>query len=325
MDLTTKYLGLTLSNPIIVGSSALTKTTDQIKKCEKAGAGAVVLKSIFEEQIQQENKAIAHSAAMHPEALDYIRAEIEKEYGTMEYLETIRQAKAAVSIPIIASINCHSPRWWTTYASQIETAGADALELNIFVLPFHVNDSSNHLEDSYIEILKKVKNEIRLPVAIKLAPYFTSFVNLAEKLDREGANGFVLFNRFTNTDFDIRKLAIATKASFNDPVGFYSSLRWTALLSGKLKLDIAASGGIKEAKDIIKQLLAGASAVQAVSVFYKNGLHKIKEMKDGIRSWMKEKGFNTIEDFRGKLNQQNNPLEKNYYRAQYIKTFAGIE
>jgi len=325
MDLSTKYLGFTLNNPIVVASCGLTKTSDQIKKCEQAGAGAVVMKSVFEEQIQQANSGIADSAAMHPEALEYLRAEIDKQYGTMEYLETIKQAKSSVSIPIIASVNCHSSKWWTTYAKQIEAAGADALELNIYVFPYDPGKNCSNLEDSYIEILQKVKENIRIPVAIKLSPHFTSFANFAEKLDNSGADGLVLFNRFINTDIDINKMTSLAKPSFNDPVGFFNTLRWTALLSGMLNIDIAASGGIKDSKDVIKQLLAGASAVQAASVFYRDGVEKIGDLLSGLENWMKEKAYNSINDFKGKMNQQNNPQNETYVRAQYLKTYAGIE
>lgn len=325
MDLSTNYLGLSLNNPIVVGSCGLTKTADQIKKCEQAGAGAVVLKSIFEEQIQETDLGITDSATMHPEALEYIRAEIDKQYGTRDYLEIIKQAKKSVSIPIIASVNCHSSKWWTTYAKQIETSGADALELNIYVLPYNAHKSSSILEDSYIEILQKVKDVIQIPVAVKLSPYFTSFTNFAERLASQGADGLVLFNRFINADMDINKMTSLAKPSFNDAVGFYNTLRWTTLLSGELNLDIAASGGIKDSKGVVKQLLAGAAVIQAASVFYRDGLEKINDFKIGLENWMKENGFNSINDFRGKMNQQNNPQDETYIRAQYIKAFAGIE
>ena len=325
MDLSTKYLGLSLNNPIVVASSGLTKTVDQIKKCEQAGAGAVVMKSVFEEQIREADSGISDSTAIHPEALDYIRAELDMQYGTREYLETIKQAKKAVSIPIIASINCHSSKWWITYAKQVEVSGADALELNIYVLPFDSEVSGSKLENSYLEILQKVKDEINIPVALKLSPYFTSFGNFTEKLAKQGADGLVLFNRFINPEIDTKKIATSTKASFDDPVGFYNSLRWVALLSGKLKLDLAASGNIRTAEDVIKQLLAGASAIQIASVIYKNGFWKIEEMLNDLKAWMKEKNFNSVADFQGKLSQQNNPQEKMYVRAQYIKTFAGVE
>ena len=325
MEFTTKYLGLSLENPIVVASCGLTKNVDQIKKCEDAGAGAVVMKSLFEEQIREMSSGLDESLAMHTEALDYIRAELDMQLGPREYLEIIKKAKKEVSIPVIASVNCYSSKWWTSYAEQIEAAGADALELNIYVLPYNAETNSYNLENAYIEILQAVKQKIDIPVSLKLSPYFTSFANLAEKLDNQGADGLVLFNRFVQPEIDINKINSSIKPSFNDPIGFSTALRWIALLSGNLKLDIAASGNIRTAQDVIKQLLAGATVIQIASVLYSDGLGKIAEMLNDLEKWMKEKKFNTIEDFRGKLNQQNDPKSEAFVRAQYLKAIAGVE
>ena len=325
MDLSTKYLGLALKNPIVVASCGLTKNFDQIKKCEDANAGAVVMKSLFEEQIREVSSGLDESLAMHTEAMDYIRAELDMQLGPREYLETITQAKKSVSIPVIASVNCYTAKWWTSYAKQIESAGADALELNIYVLPYNFENSGYNIENNYIEILQAVKQQVDIPVALKLSPYFTSFGNLAEKLDKQGANGLVLFNRFIQPDINTNDLKSMTKASFDDPIGYSHALRWIALLSGKLKLDIAASGNIRNADHAIKQLLVGANVVQIASVLYKEGLGVIQKMIDGLHDWMKAKQFDAIDDFRGKLNQQNDSKSESYIRAQYIKTFTGIE
>ncbi len=325
MDLSTKYSGLSLKNPVVVASCGLTKNVDQIKKCEDAAAGAVVMKSLFEEQIREMSSGLDESIAMHTEALDYIRAELDMQLGPREYIETIKKAKKEVSIPVIASINCYSSQWWTSYAQQIEAAGADALELNIYVMPFDSKISSYHLEDTYIEILQAVKEQVDIPVALKLSPYFTSFANLAEKLDNQGADALVLFNRFVQPEIDINKISSSIKPSFNDPIGFSTALRWIALLSGKLKLDLAASGNIRSAQDMIKQLLAGAAVIQIASVLYKDGLAKIAEMLNDLERWMKDKKFNSIDDFRGKLNQQNDPKSEAFVRAQYLKAIAGVE
>jgi len=325
MDLSTKYLGLSLKNPVVVASCGLTKSADQIKKCEDAGAGAVVMKSLFEEQIREMSSGLDESVAMHTEALDYIRAELDMQLGPREYIETIKKAKKEVSIPVIASVNCYSSQWWTSYAQQIEAAGADALELNIYVMPFNAETSSYNLENSYLEIVQAVKQQVDIPVSLKLSPYFTAFGNLAEKLDNQGADGLVLFNRFVQPEIDINKISSSIKPSFNDPIGFATTLRWIALLSGKLKLDLAASGNIRSAGDMIKQLLAGAVVIQIASVLYKEGLDKIAEMLIGLESWMKDKKFNTLTDFRGKLNQQNDPQSEAFVRAQYLKVIAGVE
>lgn len=325
MDLSTEYLGLALKNPIVVASCGLTKSVDLIKKWEQAGAGAVVMKSIFEEQIQQMDSGLKASMALHAEAMDYIRAEIDMQYGAREYLETIKKAKKSVAIPVIASINCHSAKWWVTYAQQLEAAGADAIELNIYVLPFDTDVNGYNLENTYIDIIQKVRQEVEMPIALKLSPYFTSFGHFAEKLDSQGADGLVLFNRFIHPEINIDKISTGVKASFDDPVGFYNTLRWVAILSHKLKLDIAASGNIRNAKDVIKQILAGAAVVQIASVLYNKGEEVIREMLTGLEKWMNEHQFKSISAFRGKLNQQNNPQPEMFVRAQYIKTIAGIE
>lgn len=325
MDLSTEYLGLTLENPIIVASSGLTKTADQIKKCEDAGAGAVVMKSLFEEQIRNEDSGLDDSVMMHTEAFDYIRAEVDMLYGPRDYVEVIREAKRSVAIPVIASINCYTAKWWISYAYELEAAGADALELNAYVLPFDSDKGSFAIENIYLEILQSVLEKIEIPVSFKLSPYFTSFGNFAEKLDNQGADGLVLFNRFVQPDIDLKKMENILRPAFNDPVGFSHALRWVSLLSGKLNLDIAASGNIRSAADIAKQILAGASAVQIASVLYKDGLDKIEELVKDLKNWMDEKKFASIAEFKGALNQVNDPKSETFIRAQYIKKFTGIE
>ena len=324
MDLSTQYLGLTLKNPVIVASCGLTHTLDQIIKADQAGAGAVVMKSLFEEQIRQNDPSITE-ATMHPEALDYIRAEIDMVHGPRDYLQTIRDAKKAISIPLIASINCYSSKWWTSYASDIEAAGADALELNIYVEPFNYEKSSVELENIYLDILHSVKMQIHIPVVLKLSPYFTSLANFAVKAEGQGANGLVLFNRFIQPEIDVNKMTTTVKGSFNDPVGFAYALRWVAILSENIKADIAVSGGIKDADGMIKQLLAGASAIQIASVLYKKGLGKIQEMVDGLAEWMEKQEFSSIADFRGRLNQKNNPQSVSFSRAQYMKAITNVD
>jgi dihydroorotate dehydrogenase (fumarate) len=290
MDLSTKYLGLSLKNPIIVASCGLTKTVDQIKQCEQAGAGAVVMKSLLEEQLREVEADIEDDIGMHSEVMAYLQADIGMLYGADNYTDTIEQVKKSVSIPVIASVNCYTSKWWTKYAKQLEDAGADALELNVYIMPADFTKSSVELEDIYLDILKAVKAQVKIPVALKLSPHFTSFGNFATKMERYGADGLVLFNRFVQPDIEISTLETIIKPSFNDPVGFGRSLRWTAMLSGVLELDIAASGGIRNEVAIIKLLLAGASAVQIASVLYgENGLEKISKMLAGLEEWMKAK------------------------------------
>jgi dihydroorotate dehydrogenase (fumarate) len=325
MQLSTKYLGLTLQNPIVVASSGLTQNVDKIKACEDAGAGAVVMKSLFEEQIRQQNLGLQESAMMHTEAMEYLQSDLEMLYGPRDYLQIIEKAKKRVKIPIIASINCYTSKWWLDYAEQIAAAGADALELNVYIFPFVTEKSSADLEDNYVEILKLVKEKVKLPVAFKISPYFTSFGHFATRLAANGADGLVLFNRFVQPEIDIKKMKSQVKAMFNDPVGFYNTLRWIGLLSGKLNVDLAASGNIRDANDVIKQLLVGAAVVQLASVLYVDGLGKIKQILTGLETWMKEKNFKAIQEFKGKLNQINDAQSMTFIRSQYLKTVSGVE
>ncbi len=323
MDLATQYLGLSLKNPIIAGSSGLSKNADQVKRLEDAGVGAVVLKSLYEEQIRAVESDLESSVGMHTEVLDYLRAEVDMSYGPRDYLEMIRQAKNQTSIPVIASVNCVTSKWWMSYARQIEAAGADALELNVYIFPDDFNKSSFDLEKEYFEVMEAVRAEVKIPVAMKLPPYFTSFGYVAKELAKRGANGLVLFNRFVQPDIDLKNVAEKVRAAFNDPLGYSHALRWIALLSDAVDLDLAASGNIKSADDIIKQLLVGATAVQLVSLFYKEGVGKVKELLHDIQNWMKEHNFSSISEFRGKLNQKNNPLSQAYVRAQYMIAISG--
>ncbi len=325
MNLSTTYLGLSLKNPIIVGSCGLTKTVEQIKACEEAGAGAVVMKSLFEEQIRESEADLEQELNMHPEVMNYLQADLNMRYGAEAYTETIRQAKEEVSIPVIASVNCYTSKWWIDYAKKIEDAGADALELNVHVLSDDFGKSASDIEAVYIDIVKAVKAQLSIPLALKVSPYFTAFGNFATRLEKYGINGLVLFNRFVQPDISLADMSIDVKPSFNDPVGFGRSLRWIGLLSGALDVDIAASGGIRDETGMIKQLLAGASAVQIASVLYAKGLGRIQQMLDGLEEWMGTKHFTSITDFRGKLNQENNPQDEHYIRGQYIKSFAGVE
>jgi dihydroorotate dehydrogenase (fumarate) len=330
-DLTTKYMGLTLSNPIIIASSGLTDSFAKISELEKNGAGAVVLKSLFEEQIilkaeqnlkdARKNKLIYDEAS---ESLDYIDIHIsEKELG--KYLDTIKQVKKNLSIPLIASINCITDTGWTGFARQIEKAGADALELNIFIMPFGFDINCDETEQKYYSILRKVKKEISIPVAVKISPYFSNLGKIIMNLENEGANGVVLFNRFASPDIDIEKINLTTADILSTPVEMNNSLRWVAVLANRLKIDIAASTGIHDGKAIIKQILAGASVVQIASTLYKNGISYTTEMLKYLENWMDKKGFNSIDQFRGKLSQEKYSHPDVYERLQFMKYFGKIK
>jgi len=330
-DLTTKYMGLTLRNPIIIASSGLTDSFSKIAELERNGAGAVVLKSLFEEQIileaEQNLKEARKNNLMYAEfseTFDYIDLHIsEKELG--KYLDIIKKVKKDLSIPLIASINCISDIGWTGFAKQIEKAGADALELNIFIMPFGFDNNCDEIEQKYYKILGKVKQEIHIPVAVKISPYITNLGKLIMNLETEGANGVVLFNRFSSPDIDIDNIKIAAAEIFSNPVEMNNSLRWVAILSNRLKIDIAASTGIHDGEAMIKQILAGASVVQVASALYKNGISYTTDMLKYLDSWMDKKGFNYIDQFKGKLSREKTSRPDVYERLQFMKYFGKIK
>ncbi len=297
-DLTSKYLGLSLRNPIIVGSSGLTDSVDNIIDLEKAGAGAVVIKSLFEEQIMIEAEASIKKAyenefiySAKSESLDYIDLHI-KEDTVSNYIKLISDAKKKTVIPIIASVNCVSALEWTSFAKKVEDAGADALELNIALLPTNVDIDKEKLESTYFEIIKKVLGIVRIPVAIKISPYFTNLAAMIQSLSATGIKGLVLFNRFYSPDFDINTLTEKSANTLSTPAESSNILRWVALMSGRVECDLCATTGIHNGEALIKQILAGASAVQVVSTIYSNGVKIIQEMAGELEKWMDDKGYN---------------------------------
>lgn len=324
-NLETKYMELTLKNPIVVASSGLTNSVEKIKELEAAGAAAVVLKSIFEEQINNEVSHLINKDAQnqYPEAEDYIW-NYTRNNSITKHLELIREARQAVSIPIIASINCISGKEWTSFAHEFEQAGADALELNLFALPTQRQQTSEEVEQLYIDIVTKVKKQVKIPVSVKIGFYFTNLVALADKLQGAGASGIVLFNRFYEPDIDINKLEIVASEVFSSPADMRRSLRWTGIVSTMVpKLPVAASTGIHDSEGIIKQLLAGAHVTQLCSTLYINGAQQIAGMLSDLQTFMQKWNFKTIEDFRGRLSYKNIPDPQLYERAQFMKYFSG--
>lgn len=327
IDLSTKYLGIELKNPIIVGSSGLTNSVENIIEIEKNGAAAVVLKSIFEEQIKYEiNKTIKQNEfnIAYPEALDYI-SNYSEEHSFESYLLLIKESKKNVKIPVIASINCVSSSEWIAYAKRIEEAGADALELNIFLLPSDLNHSSEQNEKVYFDIVNEVKRQINIPIAVKTSFYFSGLAKMMLKLSWTGINGLVFFNRFFSPDIDIDKFEITNGNVFSRPDEISTSLRWVAVLSDKLYCDICASTGIHDGHAVIKQLLAGAKATQITSVLYKKGFSHIPIILNEIEEWMKKHNFKSIEEFRGKMSYKKSDNSAAFLRVQFMKYFAGIE
>jgi dihydroorotate dehydrogenase (fumarate) len=329
-DLTCKYLGLSLRNPFIVGSSGLTDSVENIIELEKAGAGAVVLKSLFEEQIMLEAEASIKKAyendmiySAKSEALDYLDVHI-KEDTVGSYIKLISDAKKKTVIPIIASVNCVSGIEWTSFARKVQDAGADALELNIAVLPSDLETDADTIESIYFDIVKKVLNEVSIPVALKISPYFSNLAMMIKRLSETGIKGVVLFNRFYSPDFDINTLSEKSTNTLSTPAESSNVLRWIAIMAGKVSCDLSASGGIHKGEAAIKQLLAGASSVQVVSSLYSNGVSHIQKMVGELEDWMDKNSYNYVHQFKGKMSQAESTNPAAFERIQFMKYFSEI-
>lgn len=325
-DLSVNYMGLKLRNPIIAASSGLTNSLNDIIEFEKKGAGAVVLKSIFEEEIRRELEKDLTSMHMesflYPETMDYYDNYAEDDSLT-NHLKLIREAKKAVKIPIIASINCVTAEKWPYYAQTLQDAGADALELNVFVLPSDFNKTSAENEQVYFDIIKEVKKHVKIPIALKISYYSANLGAFIQKLSNTEIDSIVLFNRFYSPDIDINNLDVLSSNVLSHPEELPISLRWIAIMSERVGCDLAASTGIHDGAAIIKQLLAGANVVQIASAFYKNGKGVIENMLDDLSFWMEQKKIKKIEDFRGKLSQEKSQNPAAYERVQFMKYFSG--
>ncbi|MDD3687148.1 MAG: dihydroorotate dehydrogenase-like protein [Bacteroidales bacterium] len=324
-NLKTTYLGLELNSPLILSSSGLSKKTDNLKTAEANGAGAIVLKSLFEEQITFEsNKAIVDSID-YPEAVDYIK-NYSRHNSLNEYLELIKNAKKAVSIPIIASINCTTDMEWGGFAAEIEKAGADAIELNMNIFPFNPDLSAAEIEQKYFNIVEQVKANTKLPIAIKIGKNFTSLPNFIKQMTFRGINTFVLFNRFYEPVIDIDKMEMTSSSVLSYENDVKQSLRWVAIIKGLFPdVEISASTGIHSANGAIQQILAGASTVQLCSVLYKKGVKEFGSINNEISAWMKKNNFASVNDFRAKLSYANIKDPQVYERFQFIKHFTTIE
>lgn len=325
-DLTTTYMGLALRNPLVVASCGLTRNADGVRKCEAAGAGAVVLKSLFEEQVigEMQNQKQYASTAWHPEALDYVQG-MGIGLGPREYLEVIREAKRAVSIPVIASLNCVSREVWTGYAKRLADEGVDAIELNMAVMPSDPKRSADDIEKMYFDALADVTSKVDVPIAVKIAPYFTSIARMALALSRRGVGALVLFNRYYQIDIDIERMELSSGITLSSPKEINLTLRWISLLSGRVECDIAASTGIHDAHGVIKMLLAGATVTQLCSTLYLNGLEQIGLILKDLEAWMEKHRFENVGEVRGKLSSMKSKNPELYERIQYIKAFVGVE
>ena len=324
-ELKTKYMGIELGSPVIAASSGLTATAARVKELEQAGAGAVVLKSLFEEQILFDSNKMTegYNSEVHADALDFFNG-MSSNYFLDEYLGLVEDCKKSVDIPVIASVNCVTDGAWIKYAKRFENVGADALELNVFSLPVNKKMSSEEYENLYYNIAKEIKAAVKIPVALKISPHFTSLARVIENFADLDINGLVLFNRFYRPDIDIEKLKMTHAPILSAKEEMSLALQWIALLSGEIKIDFAATTGIHDAKGVIKQLLAGAKAVQLCTTLYKNGAGVITNINNELKDWMKSKEFNSVSDFNGMLCQEESDSPEAYERTQYMKAAVGI-
>ena len=320
VTLETTFAGLKLKNPLIAASSGLTNSMTKIRELEDAGIGAVVLKSLFEEQIESHSGKLAQLTD-YPEAADYINAYVEMNHME-KYLDLIRSAKAQCEVPIVASINCYKQSRWIEFASSVQEAGADALELNLFLLNAG-EYGDTWLEESYVNIVRELKKQLSIPLVIKMAKNVSNLPGLVAKLKALGANGVVLFNRFYQLDIDITNMEIVSGPVFSNPADFSDTLRWTAIVAGRVpNFDIACSYGVHGWEDAVKGILAGAGGIQLCSMLYDQGPGAVTEMLTCMEEWMEQKNYETIDAFRGKLNYSNIKNPSLYERVQFMKYFS---
>ncbi len=323
MDLTTTYMGMTLKNPLVPSASPLSQTLDGIRLMEDAGAAAVVMYSLFEEQIRAEAQQLDHylsyNIELYPEALTYFPDLKNYNIGPEGYLELIRSAKEAVNIPIIGSLNGVSTGGWTGYARKIEEAGADGLELNVYYIPTSPDISAADVEQTYLDIVRAVKASVSIPVAIKLSPYFSATANMARRLAESGADALVLFNRFYQPDFDLEELTVVPGLVLSSPVEMRLPLRWVAILYGRIKTDFAITSGVHSHLDVLKALMAGANVAMMTSELLQNGVGRLSEVLEGLALWMEEHEYESVTQMRGSMSQQHVGEPAAFERANYMK------
>lgn len=329
IDLTTRYLGLTLRTPLVPSASPLSQEIASIRRLEDAGASAVVLYSLFEEQLRQESMELDHHLSTgtdsFAESLTYFPQPSEFRLGPEGYLEHIRKAKEAVDIPIIASLNGATVGGWTKFAQEIEQAGADALECNIYYIPTDPELKAAEIEQTYVDIVWAVKSAISIPVAIKISPFFTNVANVAKRLDDAGADGLVLFNRFYQPDIDLEELEIRPNVLLSTQQALRLPLTWIGILYGKLKASLAATGGIHDPQDAIKMLMVGANVTMLCSSLLRNGINQLRHMERGIVDWMEQHEYESVKQMQGSMSQMRCPDPSAFERAQYMRAVKSLQ
>jgi dihydroorotate dehydrogenase (fumarate) len=324
MNLNTSYLGLSLRSPLVIGAAApLSEDLDTLKRLEDAGAAAIVMHSVFEEQIRQDlselHQHLEYGTDSFAEALTYFPEPEIFHVGAEHYLEHIRQAKESLAIPIIGSLNGSSLGGWVEYAQNIEQAGADAIELNIYWIPTDLDLSGAAVEAQYVEILKRVKSRVKIPVAVKLSPFFSSTANMVKQLDEAGVDGLVLFNRFYQPDIDIEALEVRPQLLLSTPQALRLPMHWIGILYGRVKADLAATSGIHNAQDVVRLLMAGASATQIVGALLRHGINHLRSIERDLEQWLAEREYESVAQLRGTMSQGNCPDPSQFERVQYMK------
>jgi dihydroorotate dehydrogenase (fumarate) len=328
MSLDTTYLGLKLRTPLVVSASPLSEEIDDIRRMEDAGAAAVVLYSLFEEQIRREqlelHHHLTHATESHAEALTYFPEPAQFHLGPEGYLNHVRRAKQAVGIPVIASLNGATAGGWTLYAREIERAGADAIELNIYNIPTDPDVTGAQIEQSYVEILRMVREAVTIPVAVKLSPFFSNLANMARKLDDAGAGGLVLFNRFYQPDINLDALEVRPHVILSTPHALRLPMRWVAILYGRVRADLGATSGVHTAHDVLKMLMAGASVTMLCSALLRHGINHLAVVERELREWMLEREYESVAQMRGSMSQLHCADPSEFERAQYVRALHSV-
>jgi dihydroorotate dehydrogenase (fumarate) len=319
MDLSVNYLGLKLKSPIVAGSSSLTMNLNNLRKIEKAGAGAIVLRSLFEEEITLEYEHLVKAGVESEGYMDYYDVKIKND-NIKSYLQFIKDAKSTINIPVIASVNCTSAHEWTYFAKKLEEAGADAIELNMFIMPSDFDKKCDEVQAIYMDIIDKVKSSTKLPISVKLSYYFADLARFVKEVSSK-VDGVILFNRFFHPDFDIENFKIISSNVLSRTTDIAISLRWISILAGKINSSLIASTGVHDGQAVIKEILAGADATQVVSALYKNGIEYIDDMTTELKEWMEKHEFKTLDEFRGKMSQKNIKNPAVVERVQFMNYF----
>lgn len=329
IDLSTTYMGLKLRTPLVPSASPLSQELDSIRRLEDSGASAVVLSSLFEEQLRQESLELDHRLAEHresfAEALTFLPETSEFRVGPEAYLNHIRKAKQAVAIPVIASLNGATVGGWTAYAKEMEQAGADAIECNIYSIPSNRDITAAEIEQDYIEIVKAVKSAVKVPVAVKLSPFFTNMANMAKRVDEAGADALVLFNRFYQPDIDLDELEIRPNVLLSTPQALRLPLTWVGILFGRVHANLAATSGVHDSEDVVKLLMVGSDVTMLCSTLLRNGISHLGYLEEGLVRWMERHEYDSVQQMKGSMSQLRCPDPSAFERAQYMKAVKGVQ